>query len=153
MVAPHKKAAVAQVRASQKRSKFGNKRKKNKDGSINYRSLYESRIHESNPSLMYEPMILKYEKTYKPDFLLIGKSGKKIFIEAKGYLRPEDRSKLLAVKRSNPHLHLRLLFTCATNVISGAGNRANRLAYWEWAELHGFMWAEGEHIPLAWYNE
>ena len=51
-------------------------------------------------TIEYETENLDYKllKHYVPDFILKFKNGRKIYIEVKGYLRSEDRTKLLAVK-------------------------------------------------------
>ena len=73
---------------------------------------------------------------YIPDFIIHTPLGK-IYVECKGYLRPEDRSKLLAVKRQNPGKDIRLLFY------------AERKTQIRWADKNGFKWAV-ETIPAEW---
>jgi predicted nuclease of restriction endonuclease-like RecB superfamily len=73
---------------------------------------------------------------YIPDFILITPNGK-IYIECKGYLRPEDKSKMSAIKRLNPKLDIRLLFY------------ENRPKQIKWAERVGFRYAIGT-IPIEW---
>jgi predicted nuclease of restriction endonuclease-like RecB superfamily len=46
---------------------------------------------------------------YTPDFILYTPLGK-VYVECKGYFRPEDRRKMVAVKRLNPKMDLRILF-------------------------------------------
>lgn len=75
---------------------------------------------------------------YIPDFILHTPLGK-IYVECKGYLRPEDRSKLLAVKRQNPRIDLRILFY------------EERKTQTTWAKKNGFKYAIGE-IPQDWMN-
>lgn len=91
------------------------------------------------------PYILS--RRYIPDFTLVTASGKIIYIEVKGYLRPEDRAKLTAVKAANPDIDLRLVF--------GRDNKLNkkaRMTYCQWAEKKGFKWAIGK-IPKSWLKE
>lgn len=78
-------------------------------------------------------------KHYVPDFIVITKSGK-IYIEAKGYFRPEARTKMVAVKIANPSLDIRIVFY------------SKNKSYIKWAERHGFPYAIGE-IPQEWLNE
>jgi predicted nuclease of restriction endonuclease-like RecB superfamily len=75
---------------------------------------------------------------YIPDFILSTPNGK-IYVECKGYLRPEDRRKLVAVKKTNPHIDLRILFyrEVTTQV--------------KWATKNGFKFAI-EDIPEEWIN-
>lgn len=63
----------------------------------------------------------------------------KIYIETKGYLRPEDKRKLVAVKKQHPEKDIRILFY-----------RRN-LKYIKWADRNGFKWAIGV-IPQEWIN-
>ena len=49
-------------------------------------------------------------KQYIPDFSITFKDGRILYIEAKGWLRSEDRTKMIAVKKANPDLDIRLLF-------------------------------------------
>lgn len=74
-----------------------------------------------------------YIGSYLPDFVIQGN----IFVECKGYFRPEDKRKLKAVKTSNPELDIRLLFY--------AHNKKNI----KWAEKNSFTWAVSQ-IPEEW---
>jgi hypothetical protein len=99
----------------------------------------------------YESEKLRYtkpatQKLYTPDFVL--RSGARvIYVEAKGYFPSADRTKMLAVKASNPDLDIRLLFQRATNTL----RKTSTTSYAAWAERHGFPWAEGM-IPRAWLD-
>ncbi len=75
---------------------------------------------------------------YIPDFILYTPLGK-IYVECKGYLRPEDRRKMVAVKRLNPRLDIRILFQKLT--------KQNE----QWAIRNGFRYAEGI-IPDEWFS-
>lgn len=75
---------------------------------------------------------------YIPDFILVTPLGK-IYIETKGYLRPEHKRKMCAVKKLNPHIDLRILFYAAKKKDI------------RWAEKSGFKWAV-ETIPLEWLS-
>lgn len=95
--------------------------------------------------LLYETRRLKYvaaPKTYIADFEL--PNG--ILVEAKGWFKPSDRTKMLAVKAQHPDLDIRLLFQRAKNTL----NKNSETTYGEWADKHGFKWAEGS-IPDGWY--
>lgn len=119
-------------------------------------------LTEHNVGFTYESLILKYEKpvrsglcktcdgkkvvkiaTYKPDFVL--ENGE--IIEYKGRLTAADRTKLIAVARSNPELRLKLIF--------GSDNKLaknNKKRYSEWATEHGFDYAIGSP-PRRWLRE
>ena len=65
----------------------------------------------------YEEIRIKYavmrHRYYKPDFIL----NNGIIIEAKGWLRPSDRTKHLLIKAQYPDLDIRFLFQNANNCI------------------------------------
>lgn len=117
---------------------------------IKFRSKLEAEIDDaarrSRKSLEYEPFFIPYviKGSYLPDFVL--PNG--IIIEAKGYLDAASCRKMKAVKASNPHLDIRFVFQDA----NGKRNKRAKLKNWEWAERHGFLWAEGR-IPLKWWKE
>lgn len=120
-----------------------------------YRSGAEEKVaaflEASGIGFEYETLTLSYEKpvrrglcktcagkkvvkiaTYKPDFIL--ENGE--ILEYKGRLTSADRTKLIAVVRSNPDIKIRLLF--------GSDNKLaknNNKRYSEWATEHGFDFA------------
>ena len=113
-----------------------------------FRSDYERTIAKlSDKRIKYEPIKISYvlEKKYEPDFVL--PNG--IMVEAKGYLRPGDRTKMLAVKKQHPELDIRFLFQRAENTIS----KTSKTTYAAWAKKNGFKWSSGSHIPQEWVNE
>ena len=75
---------------------------------------------------------------YIPDFVIKTERGK-VYIETKGYLRPEDKSKLVAVKKMHPGIDLRIVFY------------SNNKKSIKWAEKHGFTYAIGR-IPELWLD-
>lgn len=89
----------------------------------------------------YEEMPVVYEKIYWPDFYV--KVAVPYILEVKGYFCSEDRSKMLAVKKANPTLDIRMLF--------GRDNKIskNGMLYSQWCDKYGFPWAIGE-IPERW---
>lgn len=115
-----------------------------------FRSGFEETIYNaakrSRKVLQHEPHFIPYvmKGSYLPDFLL----SNGIYIEAKGYLDAASCKKMKAVKASNPDLDIRFVFQNA----NGKRNKRAKLKNWEWAERHGFIWAEGT-IPLAWFKE
>lgn len=97
----------------------------------------------------YETDKFKYvikERTYIPDFTIVLPSGRVFYIEAKGYLRPEDRTKMVAVKLANPNADIRFLFS-KDNKLNGK----SKTRYSEWADKHGFLYAIGT-VPRAWFS-
>ena len=120
---------------------------------MKFRSKYENKLYENSDgrTIDYEPPDAKLAyntpANYHPDFR-IKKNG--ILIEAKGYFKPRDRAKMLRVKKQHPSADIRFLFQRANNRLTTS---PNSLMYWQWAEKHGFPWAEGDHIPEAWFKE
>ena len=65
---------------------------------------------------------------YVPDFVLYTPLGK-VYIELKGYLRPEHKSKMVAVKKMHPEKDIRILFYTPNK------------KYDKWAVKNGFKYA------------
>jgi predicted nuclease of restriction endonuclease-like RecB superfamily len=109
-----------------------------------YKNLFEAtvakQIKRSKVKFEYEPERIPFviASHYRPDFVLSTALGK-VYIECKGYFRPEDKRKLLAVKRQNPKYDIRILFY------------SHRPSYIKWAEKNGFKWAV-EKIPREWFS-
>lgn len=106
------------------------------------RNQFEAKLHSqlkrSKVRFEYEAEKIPYliAGHYIPDWTVHTPLGK-ILIEAKGYFRPESKRKLVAVKKLNPNLDIRIVFY------------AHRETYIRWAERHGFKWAVGT-IPSEW---
>jgi len=96
-------------------------------------------------SVGYEDHKIEYSITadYIPDFTLEFSDGRRIFIESKGWLRPEDKKKMKLVKQQYPDLDIRLLFQ--------KNNRfpRSKTTYGMWADKLGYKWAVGE-VPKEW---
>ena len=73
---------------------------------------------------------------YLPDFIITTPTGK-VYIETKGYLRPEHRRKMVSVRKLHPEIDLRILFY------------AHNKKYIKWAEKNGIKWSV-EKIPTDW---
>jgi uncharacterized membrane-anchored protein len=99
----------------------------------------------------YESEEIPYTVTryaiYTPDFVVTTRDGRKIYIESKGYLRPEHIRTLKLVKAQHPDYDIRLLFG-ADNKMS----KASKTRYSKWAEKNGFPWCIKE-IPKEWFHE
>lgn len=93
----------------------------------------------------YEPTKLAYvlERNYIPDFYL---PDQDIYIEAKGKLTPEDRTKMKAVKKAYPNLDIRFVFMRGENKLTARG----KTTYMQWAEKNGFPAAGDGEIPEEW---
>ena len=79
---------------------------------------------------------------YNPDFVLV--NG--VMLETKGYWDPEDRRKIKAVIRDNPHLDIRMVFQAPFNKIS----KKSKTTYAQWCEKHNIKWAAAHAIPIDW---
>lgn len=112
-----------------------------------YRSGLEAEVAEqlekSGVSFEYETKRIPYmkEAKYIPDFIL--PSG--IIIEAKGRLTQEDRSKMRLVKKHNPELDIRFVFTRSSAKIS----KTSKTTYGQWCEKYGFPYSD-KVIPKEW---
>lgn len=98
----------------------------------------EKQLQKANILYEYEAERIPYllARHYIPDFILYTPLGK-VYVECKGYLRPEHKSKMVAVKKLNPKLDIRILFYADTKKNT------------RWADKAGFRWAIGE-IPDEW---
>lgn len=96
----------------------------------------------------YKYIIPAREKTeeYTPDFPIVTKSGKKIYIETKGRLTIQNRKKYLRVKELLG-IDLRFVFQRNNKIDKRSNTR-----YSDWAEKNGFKWAM-KTIPEEWINE
>lgn len=95
----------------------------------------------------YETERLNYvlTKTYRPDIIITFKNGRKLYIECKGWFRPEDRTKMAAVKLANPDLDIRFVFPKDNKL-----NKNTKTLYSGWCVKHGFPYALGTAIPREW---
>lgn len=109
------------------------------------KNRFEQRIYNllkrNKVNFKYESEKIPYVFSghYIPDFVIAGPKGK-IYIETKGYLRPEHKRKMVAVKKLHPTLDIRILFY------------AFKPKDIKWAEKHGLPWAI-ETIPPEWMEE
>jgi hypothetical protein len=99
--------------------------------------------------ITYEQEALEYVlvKRYVPDFILEFPSGRKRYIESKGYLRPDDMKKMIAVRDQHPDLDIKIYFAKDNKL-----NRKAKMRYSDWAIKHGFDFAVG-YIPEEWMRD
>ena len=118
-----------------------------------FRSGLEERVAEQldqlGVSYTYEKVKLKYIKpasshVYTPDFQL--PNG--IIVETKGRFLAPDRQKHLLVKRHNPDLDIRFVFSNSNARIS----KASKTTYAMWCRKNGYKFAD-KTIPEEWINE
>ena len=117
---------------------------------MKFRSGYEETIYTTvlNEGLTvdYKPFALTYlvKGNYYPDFVL--PNG--IIVEAKGYFDSRARAKMIAVKKNNPDLDIRMLFMNSKTKV----RKGSKLTYADWCHKYGFPFADGM-IPLQWFKE
>lgn len=118
-----------------------------------YRSGLEEDLAESlrarGVKYTYEETKIRYiqpasEHQYTADFEL--ENG--IIIESKGRFLVADRKKHLLIKRQQPHLDIRFIFSNSKQKIS----KASRTTYADWCNKNGFLYADKE-IPDSWIKE
>jgi hypothetical protein len=83
------------------------------------------------------------QRVYTPDFIVC-KDNKLMFIETKGYFRPEHRTKMRHVKKCNPELDIRIIFQRNQFI-----NKSTGYDYCKWAERNNFPCAIGT-LPKEW---
>ena len=118
-----------------------------------FRSGLEERIAEqldkAGIEYTYEKLKLDYVKpaskhVYTPDFVL----SNGIIIETKGRFLLADRQKHILVKRHNPTLDIRFVFSNSNARIS----KASTTTYAQWCIKNGFKYAD-KTIPEEWFSE
>ena len=112
---------------------------------MNYRSQLEERVAKKLDGgcvpYLYEASKYDYTLTsnYTPDFFL----PNDVILEVKGFFKPSDRRKMLAIKQQHPDLDIRFVFQAPYNKIY----KGSRTTYAKWAEKHGFPWTHFRSIP------
>jgi hypothetical protein len=118
-----------------------------------FRSGLEERVAEQLDQLgieyTYEKVKLKYIKpasqhVYTPDFVL----ANGIIVETKGRFLAPDRQKHILVKRHNPDLDIRFVFSNSNARIS----KTSKTTYAMWCRKNGYQFAD-KTIPEEWLNE
>ena len=115
-------------------------------------SKYRSKLEERLATLLttlgisyeYESEKVSYtiQHHYTPDFVLPNHT----YLEAKGYWDAADRRKILAVKKDNPDMDLRMVFQAPYNTIS----KKSKTTYAMWCEKHNIPWTSYHDIPIEW---
>jgi len=119
-----------------------------KSKNTKFRSKLEEKVadllSELGVSYKYESEKLSYtiEHNYTPDFVLPNYT----YLETKGYWDAADRRKVLAVKKANPQIDLRMVFQAPYNTIS----KKSKTTYAMWCEKHDIPWTSFHNIPLDW---
>jgi hypothetical protein len=112
-------------------------------------------LKEQGVSFEYETEKIGYtvpvqNKKYIPDFIITTKSGKKIYIEAKGRWVANDRKKLELVMQQNPDKDVRILFMRDNPLRKGS-----KTTYSAWCRKKGFTFAISTNgsVPEEWTDE
>ena len=122
-----------------------------------YRNKFEERtgamLTNLGVNFGYETERLPYtiEAYYLPDFILLTKGGRKIYVETKGGGRSFDyhtRRKMIAVKQQHPELDIRILFY-SDGKIGPKRKDGTFMLQSDWAKKHGFIYAIKD-IPKEW---
>ena len=118
-----------------------------------FRSGLEERVAEqldkAGVKYTYEQVKLNYIKpaskhVYTPDFVL----SNGIVIETKGRFLLADRQKHILVKKHNPTLDIRFVFSNSNARIS----KTSTTTYAQWCIKNGFKYAD-KMIPKEWLDE
>jgi restriction endonuclease len=110
------------------------------------KNKFEDRIFQTlkkkKLKFKYESAKISYLITghYTPDFVITTSDGSLIYVETKGYLRPDAKRKMAAVKKLHPAIDLRILFY------------AHKEKDIKWADKIGLKWAVSE-LPDEWLDE
>ena len=139
-----------QEELERKKKNLWTKKKRGKPKFAPFKSALELAVSKKLPKRRweYEPERIEYmlPKKYIPDFVIQSKSGKKIYIEVKGWFRWEDQQKMRAVKNSRPDMDIRMFFPKDQKV------QTSEMLNSEWCHKHDFKCAIGA-IPRSWWNE
>lgn len=100
-------------------------------------------IEDAGYPVKYESEKIPYvlASHYLPDYIVVTPTGK-LYIEAKGYFRPESKRKMLAVKRQHPELDIRIVFYKSKSP-------KRNLAHERWAKKTGYKYSF-DTIPMEW---
>ncbi len=130
---------------------------------IKFRSKFEERVAKDLKDFEYESDTLIYNKrtTRKMECLECGsqhvlqkakyltdfKLPNGIFIEAKGWFKPNDRTKMESVIKCNPDCDIRMLFQK-----DGYTTKNKTQKYSEWCDKRKIKYAIGK-VPIGWIKE
>ena len=106
-------------------------------------------LTEAGIPFTYEETKIKYikpasEHQYTPDFVL----DNGIIVETKGRFLIADRKKHMLIKRQQPHLDIRFVFSNSKQKL----NKGSYTTYAQWCVKNGFMYAD-KTIPENWLKE
>jgi len=103
---------------------------------------------------VYEGIKINYtspevKKVYTPDFPITNS----FIIETKGNFNSADRKKMKLIKKQNPNLDIRFIFSNSKNRIG----KKSKTTYAKWCEMFGFKYhcvqSTKKEIPEDWLKE
>tara|TARA_B100000795_G_scaffold212800_1_gene166446 strand:- start:1260 stop:1655 length:396 start_codon:yes stop_codon:yes gene_type:complete len=129
----------------------------------NYRSKFEERLAKDLEDFTYECTTLMYNKRtnrkmecldcgsqhvlQKAKYLTDFRLSNGIYIEAKGWFKPSDRTKMESVIKCNPDVDIRMLFQK-----NGWTTKKKIQKYSQWCDKRKIKWAVGK-VPIEWVKE
>jgi predicted nuclease of restriction endonuclease-like RecB superfamily len=122
-----------------------------------FRSGLEENINdllkESNKIFGYETEKLPYiqpetKHKYTPDFVMIKRGGKKMYVETKGRWVKTDRLKFDLLFEQYPDIDIRFVFQNPNAKLY----KGSKTTYAQYCDKKGWLWAKKE-IPQEWLDE
>lgn len=128
----------------------------------NYRSGHESKValclQKHKIPFLYEPEVIRYSeevrggiclccgetevvkfRNYLPDFV---STNSKIVLEAKGKFTPQDRTKMLNVRKSNPNIEVIMVFQYDNWL-----TKTKKRRYSTWCKYNELLYCVGPDLP------
>lgn len=122
-----------------------------------FRSGLEENINDllkqSNKIFGYETEKLSYiqpetKHKYTPDFVMIKRGGKKMYVETKGRWVKTDRLKFDLLFEQYPDIDIRFVFQNPNAKLY----KGSKTTYAQYCDKKGWLWAKKE-IPREWLDE
>lgn len=113
-----------------------------------FEPLVQQMVDKINPAMTYEgkTYTVTLEKKYTPDWYW-DNNGKAYAIEAKGFLRIEDREKILAFVSQYPEVKFHLVLQKDNSLYAGS-----KYKYSDWCTRHNISYSV-KSIPEDLFNE
>jgi hypothetical protein len=87
---------------------------------------------------------------YTPDFKIINRLGKVIYLETKGRWVAADIKKMKLIKEQHPDIDIRIIFQDASKKLT----KSSKTTYGERATKLGYKWCDMKYgIPEDWFEE
>tara|TARA_R100000656_G_scaffold48740_1_gene39407 strand:+ start:18 stop:380 length:363 start_codon:yes stop_codon:yes gene_type:complete len=118
---------------------------------VKFRSNFEAgfarTLSQQKVAFSYESVKIPFQpnvRMYNPDFYI---TDYDFYVETKGRLTQDDRTKHILIKEQNPEVDVRFIFMNANKKIY----KGSKTTYGMWCDRHGFQWAE-RGIPKEWLD-